>query len=105
VFVGWSANLGSSWLQVSNVLANWATLGSTIVGPAFFGESAFGYITGTTSPAPGAAVFGTGSPSAQGLPIYSPNMQLYLLPVPEPATMALAGLGGLSLLLFRRRRQ
>jgi len=26
-----------------------------------------------------------------------------LLPIPEPSTMVLAGLGGLSLLLFRRR--
>jgi hypothetical protein len=25
-------------------------------------------------------------------------------PVPEPTTLALAGLGGLSLLLFRRRK-
>jgi len=29
---------------------------------------------------------------------------LVMTPVPEPATMALAGLGGLSLLLFRRRK-
>jgi hypothetical protein len=30
--------------------------------------------------------------------------QFGVAPVPEPATMALAGLGGLSLLLFRRRK-
>jgi hypothetical protein len=30
---------------------------------------------------------------------------LYLVPVPEPTTLALAGLGGLSLLLFRRQRK
>jgi hypothetical protein len=30
---------------------------------------------------------------------------LVLNPVPEPSAMALAGLGGLSLLLFRRRKQ
>jgi hypothetical protein len=28
-----------------------------------------------------------------------------LVPVPEPTTMALAGLGGLSLYMFRRQRQ
>ncbi|MGB8369228.1 MAG: PEP-CTERM sorting domain-containing protein [Verrucomicrobiia bacterium] len=27
-----------------------------------------------------------------------------MVPVPEPSTMVLAGLGGLSLLLFRRRK-
>jgi hypothetical protein len=33
-------------------------------------------------------------------------MQLYLLPVaPEPGTLALAGLGGLTLFLFRRRQK
>jgi uncharacterized protein (TIGR03382 family) len=29
----------------------------------------------------------------------------FIIPVPDPATMALAGLGGLSLLLFRRQRK
>ena len=28
----------------------------------------------------------------------------FIEPVPEPTTLALAGLGGLSLLLFRRRK-
>jgi hypothetical protein len=29
---------------------------------------------------------------------------MYEIPIPEPTTMALAGLGGLSLLLFSRRK-
>jgi hypothetical protein len=33
------------------------------------------------------------------------NPPLYLTPVPEPATPTLAGLGGLSLMLFRRQRK
>jgi hypothetical protein len=32
------------------------------------------------------------------------GIQLSINPVPEPSTLALAGLGGLSLLLFRRRK-
>lgn len=33
-----------------------------------------------------------------------PNLNLLTSPVPEPTTIALAGLGGASLLLFRRRK-
>jgi hypothetical protein len=111
VLVVWSANLGSSWTVVSNILsalANHNTAPLFAADPsganAFFGESAFGYIQPTVSPASGAGIFGS-SASQNGLPIYSLNTQLYLLPVPEPATMALAGLGGLSMLLFRRQRK
>jgi hypothetical protein len=32
------------------------------------------------------------------------NENLVLSPIPEPSTLALAGLGGLTLLLFRRRQ-
>lgn len=100
VMVGWSANLGTTWAAVSNVLAT-----STFFAPgSFLGVSTTGYINPyATGVSPGAALFATG-PSTQGLPIYSLNTQLYALPVPEPGTLALAGLGGLSLLLFRRRK-
>lgn len=104
VMIGWSANLGTSWAAVSNVLANWSTYQNTIVGAAYVGISSTGYLTPlSTSTSPGTVVFGS-SDLGQGLPIYSLNTQLYLLPVPEPSTIALAGLGAASLLLFRRRK-
>jgi hypothetical protein len=113
VLVGWSANLGTTWVGVSNILAQLA-LGNTAPlfaadtsgSQAFFGVSTLGYINPTAS-TPGAAIVGNqgGIPGANGLAIYSLNTPLYLLPVPEPASMALAGLGGLSLLLFRRQRK
>jgi hypothetical protein len=105
VLVGWSANLGTTWGTVSNLLA---TTTSFAAG-SFLGVSATGYLTSFASgTSPGATVFNTAA-TPQGLPINSINTQLYLLPsaapVPEPATMALMGLGGLSLLLFRRSRK
>jgi hypothetical protein len=111
ILVGWSANLGSTWVGVSNILsalANHNTAPLFAADPsganAFFGESAFGYITPATSPNPGVAIFASAA-GGSGLPISGLLQPLYLLPVPEPATMALAGLGGLSLLLFRRQRK
>jgi len=102
VLVGWSADLGSTWGVVSNELAT-GTFGTVLAGQeGFLGVSTTGY-TATGSGNPGAAVFG--AVTAQGLPIVSVNTQLFLLPVPEPTTLALAGLGGLSLLLFRRQRK
>jgi hypothetical protein len=109
VLVGWSADLGSSWTSVSNLLeaasqGNNAPLQAQLAGQqGFFGVTSTGY-TASGSSNPGATLFATAA-NAQGLPILSLNTQLYLVPVPEPTTLALAGLGGLSLLLFRRQRK
>jgi len=91
VVVGWSANLGSTISQLQQSLAL-GTLG-------FAGESAIGTATpgipGSTSPV---GLFGTVSPSV------TPFALGLTVPVPEPGTMALAALGGASLLLFRRKK-
>ena len=103
MLVGWSANLGSTWQVVSNALANWAILGASVPGDyAFFGTSATGYIAAGNAD-PGVSLFGSAAYSA-GLPINSPNSQLYELITPEPGPLALAGLGALVLLALRRRK-
>jgi hypothetical protein len=97
MIVGWSANLGSSWLTVSNELytGDWTLLSGTM---GFFGETGVGTMTPTATPAGQPGPFG-GSAFANG------SLVLYEVPVPEPATIALAGLGGLSMLLLRRRNK
>ena len=99
VLVGWSSSLGSSWSAVDALLQS----SSTFAPNSYFGVTSSGYITTlASSVAPGSAVFG--APTIEGTPIVSLATQLYALPVPEPATMALSGLGGLALLLIRRRK-
>jgi len=95
VIIGWSANIGTTWQSVQSYLAN-----PTVNG--FFGESGVsGAITtgnGGTQVTP--ATVGVSAPQigAFTLGLVTP------LPTPEPATLALAGLSGASLLLFRRRK-
>jgi len=99
IIVGWSANLGTNFATVLNVLQNW---GADQIANAYFGVSAEGLIT-PNSANPGTTVFGSGAGQINN-PSASP-VQLDLLgTVPEPGTMALAALGGASLLLFRRRK-
>jgi hypothetical protein len=103
--VGWSAGLGlgnpnnltsgSSWMSISNLIVNLSTGGSSAVA-GYLGWSIIGTGVGQPNTSP-EQIFG----GATG--IQSP-FTLYAVPVPEPTTIALAGLGGISLLLFRRRK-
>ena len=107
MLVGWSANLGTSWLQASNTIANVelndAGYFNNLPGLSFFGESTIGWENPSTPSQAGIPTMGAG-PNAGGQPIViAGGMTLDELPVPEPATFALVGLGGLSLLLVRRR--
>ena len=91
---GWSANLGATYAEA---LVNWNAgmggfLGSSGIASNFLlgGDGGAGNVP--TSPA-----FGGSSGIQNGFAlVYSP--------VPEPGTMALAGLGAASLLIFRRRK-
>jgi hypothetical protein len=99
MIVGWSSNLGANWGVVSADLASgWATLPGQ---NAFFGTSAigFGYSGGGPFTLPVSALF---NPTLSMPGALTSGFQLMV--VPEPTTLALAGLGGLSLLLFRRRK-
>jgi len=95
---GWSADQGAAfnpaWFQPGNVMGLRGTPGGA------FGISGIGAgMSGGTDPItlqtfPALAVF-SGTTIASGFS---------LVPVPEPTTMALAGLGAAALLIFRRRK-
>jgi hypothetical protein len=103
VVVGWSASLGTSWSTVSTALQN-----STL--PAgWFGQTAvlYNYAGGNGNNAPNVfspssftGLSGSGSGSAQ----VNPELTLLPVTVPEPTAIALAGLGGISMLFLRRRK-
>jgi hypothetical protein len=93
MLVGWSAGLGSSWSQVAGLFQ--AGLNSP---GNYFGFSGIANIIsgGSGSPAsPPTSIFGAG---IQGFDLFS------AVQVPEPTTLALAGLGGISMLFLRRRK-
>jgi len=89
--VGWSANLGTSLAQLETSLS----LGDV----GYVGESSAsgGLTLGNGALIPTPNLFAAAAPALQGF-------QLGPVVVPEPATMALAAIGGASLLLFRRKK-
>lgn len=106
LMVGWSANLGTTWATVLNELNNWSTYAGTFVGAnaAYFGVSAFGSgVQAVASSVTGNQVIGAGAGEIYN-PSTSPMVMNQLYSVPEPGTLALAALGGASLLLFRRKK-
>jgi hypothetical protein len=101
--VGWSQSLGTSWVALSNNLQTAVANGGTWSTPGYYAVSDVGWgQPGGGSPSlPVYHIWGT-TGAAQGTP--APGFTLYAVPVPEPGMIALAGLGGLSLLLIRRRK-
>src|SRR6185312_2161723 len=100
VVVGWSSNIATNglagWLVVSNALSTaiWSTLNG---GTGYFGISQVGTGVGSGTLASAELLFG----GATGI---QSGWSLNVVPTPEPGTIALAGLSGIALLLFRRRK-
>jgi hypothetical protein len=110
ILVGWSANLGATWSTVLGELQNWGTqgaaFGNNTANAAYFGVSSFGSgVQAVASTTTGNSVIQNNTGT-----IYNPSTSPMLLNelgvtvVPEPGTMALAALGGASMLLFRRKK-
>jgi hypothetical protein len=98
VVVGWSASIGST----ISALQTWYNSGSPATA-GLLGQSA---VTGLLTAGDGAGVstpspFGAASPFAPGFVL---GQVAAVSAVPEPGTMALAAIGGASLLLFRRKK-
>jgi hypothetical protein len=93
--IGWSSNLGGSIAALQNALTTPGMAG-------FLGESevsgSIALGNGGSNPTP--QLFGAALPNLQGFTLGS----FAVASTPEPGTLALAALGGASLLAFRRKK-
>lgn len=99
VVVGWSSNEGgANWATVANELAT----GIWNNANGFAGISSVGVVTGVAGAPPStpSTLFGSSPAISTGFSLYDVPVTI----IPEPGTMALAGLGGAALLLFRRKK-
>jgi PEP-CTERM motif len=101
IVVGWSAGYGTSWSQVASAIQN-----GTLAAGGYFGVTAVGLQSAGGNGYSAVSVWGNSTLIANG-GLTGANDQIILNQVvatPEPSTMALAGLGGAALLMFRRRK-
>jgi hypothetical protein len=100
----WSAAMGADWAEVSGKIQQWDGVGQPVVnylfpcGKVFFGASTIGTTLPATEIQVSPALFGTALGEISGFAMYD-------FPCPEPATVALVGVGVAGLLFARRRRQ
>lgn len=97
ILAGWSSNLGSTYSAAAAAAA--ANNPANIEG-AYFGVSTLATMVAGGGATPIPTVMGT---TSSQIPAFNLNL-LPVTSVPEPGTMALAALGGASLLLFRRKK-
>jgi hypothetical protein len=97
---GWSANLGRDWNAVQSWIASWDANGNSTTVAGYYGQSGI-----ASSLLVGGGATPISSPFGNAATQIQTGFTLGLHPViPEPSSMALAGLGAATLLIFRRRK-
>jgi len=113
IVVGWSANEGATWASVAAklqgaALSGGAWSGGGLIGGGFLGATVVGFrqaggVDSAANTIPTAQLFG-GASDPQGTPVIGNTTLFVVGAVPEPSTMALAGLGLAAMTIFRRRK-